>query len=626
MISPTNSLGLHDDAAYPEQTTSECILLCRNSHNSNISSFVVTLSQAGDAALRMQRLENLVEMLQTKILGLTDELSSMKSASPTSPRGMQHSYTSVPQSSPPSSSIQTVSPPPFVPFSPPFPMHHQPYQVPAYSDHSSTITVSMPDHHSPQPPSVPLQLPQSLAQLRAYSAYSNAGSPEASSPARSLVRPLSTITEQTERTEVSGSTRMSSFVAGSVPSLISSRFPYPKSPSTPVIPSLVGVDVDAAEAKVSRQRVLHQERDAGAVISTPPPPAGITYGNGLSYEDAYVGGQSPTPKKLSPRRKVGESKVNKVQTPPSILKRVVIASPPPAPVVLDLESDLEHRTAIVIPHVPSPIRRPSPIIPPEPSPSSPVVSDAPSKPGKMARPRRTRRRHSSVNLVGSEPTSAPFPYQHEVLVIPQTPQSHNRPQAFRNAYAPPPVVPQLNPVVPSSHPFMRTTSFDMSSSQSAIPNSLAGVGYTQSPMNSVQRSRPAPASTRPLNVSSGTLKRRHSTPLQAYQTAPQPFTLPTIPSYPSYESFLPPPTTGPIPARAPSSDTRNDRRRRMSRATVQNGTTPPISVQMPNLKSYNQPTFPPIISGGSHHLYSPAYPSSSNSTARAPYMYGRVRA
>jgi len=100
-----------------------------------------------------------------------------------------------------------------------------------------------------------------------------------------------------------------------------------------------------------------------------------------------------------------------------------------------------------------------------------------------------------------------------------------------------------------------------------------------------------------------------------YSIPPQPFILPTIPSYaPTYESFLPTSHSGRGPL--PPSGAR-ERRRRWSRGAKHNDATPPISVQIPALHSNTLPTYPP---------YTPAYPLSSASPARPPYLYGRARA
>ncbi|KAF8317705.1 hypothetical protein DL93DRAFT_2165553 [Clavulina sp. PMI_390] len=396
MISPTNSLGLQDDSAgFAEQT--------------------MTLSQAEDSTLRMQRLENLVELLQTKILNLTDELASMKESTPspttesnaasgstvTQNRAPHtHQYMRIPQESPSAPNMKMRG----EPMSFMYPSSREEPPVIPIIPHESLLTLSrkasdmsispLPEHHSPLPPSVPLQLPYNLARLRSYSASGSSASgtgvlSDRPSPARS-VKPVSAslvATPMTTATGTSGSHSNSNTMSGrSIKSAASSRFPYPQSPlrsdSPPVIPSVMGVSPSRLS---SPSRSYHSQSPASEraspareVKSSSPPRIIPTY----NIMPNTFGG-------MSRRQETKTSPMFSSPLPPTS-KRVVIASP--SPVVLGMESpepesERNHRRDSMM-RTGSPIPRirldsPNPIIPSIP-PFSPMMpnplwsSEAPS--------------------------------------------------------------------------------------------------------------------------------------------------------------------------------------------------------------------------------------------------------
>ena len=391
----------------------------------------------------------------------------------------------------------------------------------------------------------------------------------------------------------------------------SSRMPYPKSPEvqrSPVLSVALSPANAASEVKPSPPRRPQR------TITTVPPPE-VTYGGGMSFGDACSLGSGD--------ENEGVTRQTFAPAPaPFIFPSHDEASPPPAPVTLNLEQPKRARVAIT--HSPRPIRPVSP-------PNQGEVSKEPLRPGKMARPRRARDRqlgaennNSSGNAAAKQAPAVivPPPYYprdgREILVIPDPPPlpplqppSLNQPPLMRNSTP----VPSAFDVLAATQD--RQPIFPRPSSPPSVPGAplqYQGIRRSELPDPSdlprwpTRHSRVAP---RPV-FSQPPVGSQSSFPTlnPAYKT-------PTLPL------FLPPPVTFNAASQAPYQP-----RRSWARGTAHNGATPPISVQAPPPPGPPRPVTGYPVSSGATGMgstipsYIPHFPLYEASPATRPsYPY-----
>lgn len=528
MISPTNSLGLQDDTAFPEQTREFLYfnylqLLCLTHSLVDL----VTLRQAEDSSLRMQRLENLVEMLQTKVLSLTDEMSTIK-GSPTTPR--MHAATP-----PPLARHSDIS-------SPPPPMFF--YTPPA---RTAGFVTSSPKSETQ---------PQSLAPLGTYS--DRLASPPSNQATVSMM-------------------------ATPLTSAPSSRVPYPKSPEMerpPVSPIVSAPVRDMPELKPSPRR--RRQRTATAI-----PPPEVTYGGGMTFGDVCSLGQESSDGNNNADRRLSSPAPSPLSLPLRVACSHFEASPPPAPVTLNLEQPA--RANVVIPHSPPPFRSTSPAAP------QGETTRTPSKPlhlGKMARPRRARKRQlDSVNngANASSPANKVSP-----VIVPPPCYLQDAPEVL--VMPEPPTLPRLQESSLNKLPsFVPAPLFDFPETtqdrQPFVPAPLFHFPETAQDRQPILSppSPPSPVPSAPFQYDGRPYQFSPWRP--GYSgVAPRPVTsLPPIgprssfPTLtPAYEAVPPPlPFLHSPGMRGAASQAPYQHRRSRPRGTVRNGAAPPISVLAP---------------------------------------------
>lgn len=498
----------------------------------------------------MQRLENLVEMLQTKVLGLTDELSTIK-GSPTTPR-MPPTVVLPPQ--PPYSDIS----------SPPQPTLFYTSPAGAGSIASSPATKSQP-------------------QLRSY--LSRHSSPRSNKATVSMITtPLT--------------------------SAPSSRMPYPKSPDmrrSPVLSVVLPLVKDVPEVKVSPQR--RQQRAA----TTIPPPE-VTYGGGMSFDDAYS---------LARGSSDDEDAIAPAPTPaPVPMFPSPLASPPPAPVTLNLEQ--HGRTREAIPRSPRLVHVISPIPPRTRSPKG----KGPLHPDKMGRPSRahTRQRTAEANNPsGSNGTEKP-----PAVVVPPP----YYPQDGKEVL----VIPEELPTLPSIRPSTQNRlppfpAFDTLSTsqdrQSIFPPLTPPSPASRSSLHYYSRPSERPDSSYWPPYYSGVVPRSVFSQPPVRSQSSYPALTPVYEAPPPPPPFVPPPVSLGTTSQAPYQRHYSWTPRTRGTVRLHSGATPPISIQTPAPPAPPPPmTGYPVPNGatGTHpttRAYVPHFPPYKVPTTVTPsYAYG----